>query len=131
MLENPKQTKTSVEGEEEIMTHLWKSKEEYTFDMPGLRVDDVYGKNARLPLWPYLKHYNPKISEIKFDKTLPLLHVVIEVPKYPKSRPYFNNEDVKTLLETYMNYANATLEEISAWYKTKSRNNAGAGEQCL
>ena len=104
------------------MTHLWKSEEKYTFDMPGPRIEDVYGKNAMFPLEPYLKVHNPKVSEIKFDSKYPLVHVIVAVPKYPESYPFFTDEDVKTLLDSYMNYANATGEEIQAWYKTKSTN---------
>jgi len=105
------------------MTHMWKSEEVYTFDMPLSRIDDVYGKNARYPLWAYLKYYNPKITDMKFDAKCPGLHVIVSVPKYHGSHPYFTNEDVKKLLDTYMDYANASYKEIEAWYKTKGSNN--------
>jgi len=101
------------------MTHLWKSEEKYTFDMPYPRIDDVYGKNARYPLGPYIKAHVPKVSKVEFDATMPGVHVTVGVPKYPESYPFFTDSDVKTLLDSYMNYANMSNEEIQAWYKTK------------
>jgi hypothetical protein len=101
------------------MTHLWKSEERYTIDMPEVRIDDVYGKNARFPIGPYIKYYNPKVSKVEFDATMPGMHITVSIPKYPESYPYFTEEDVKTLLESYMNYANSTREEMHAWYKNK------------
>lgn len=100
------------------MTHLWKSEEKYTFDMPIPRIEDVYVKNAFAPLGPYLKYHNPKVTKVEFDATMPGVHITVHVPKYPESRPHFTDEDVKTLLDTYMNYANSTREEIRAWYQS-------------
>ena len=106
------------------MTHLWKSEETYTFDIPSLqRVQDVYWKNAMLPLEGYLKAHIPKITRIKFDEKLPLLHVIVTIPKYPTDKPFFGEEDVKTLLETYMRYANSSVKEISEWYSNRNRTN--------
>ena len=99
---------------------MWKDKEEYIFDMPGSRISDVYEKNSRVPLWPYLKAHNPKITGMRFHETMPGLYVEVGHPKYPKDYPYFTNEDQATLLETYMNYANATIEDMQAWYKLKN-----------
>jgi len=100
------------------MTHMWKSQEVYTFDMPEQRIGDVYVKNARFKLWPYLRAHNPKITKLRFDEQFPGLHIEVDVPKYPESYPYFTKDDSKMLLESYMDYANMTLEEIQAWYKT-------------
>ena len=100
---------------------MWKSKEEYLFDMPGSRIDDVYGKNARLPLWPYIKIHNPKVTKIFFDARSPGLHVEIGIPKYPKEYPYFTPEDTNKLLKTYMDYANMSHDELAEWYKQQPR----------
>jgi len=51
---------------------------------------------------------------------MPLLHVKIIIPKYPEERPFFNDEDINTLLSTYMDYANASHKEISEWYHNKN-----------
>mgnify|MGYP001819105703 CR=1 FL=1 len=100
------------------MTHLWKSEETYTFDMPIPRIEDVYVKNAYAPLAPYIKYYNPKVSKVEFDTTMPGVHVTVPIPKYPEERPHFGSEDVQKLLETYMDYANMTREEITNWYRS-------------
>ena len=102
------------------MTHLWKSEEKYTFDMPEQRIPDVYGKNARWPLGPYIKAHVRKVSNVEFDPTMPGVHITVGVPKYPESYPFFTDTDVKALLDAYMNYANASPEEMAAWYKTNT-----------
>lgn len=104
------------------MTHLWKTSETYVFDMPEQRIMDVYGKNVRCPLAPYLKILNPKISEVKFDEKYAAVLVEIGIPKYPDQRPYFNSDDTAQLLETYMAYANMSLQEIMDWYKERTVN---------
>lgn len=94
------------------MTNLWKSSEIYTFDIPPQRINDVCGKNAYCSLATYLRLRNPKITDVRFDPKYPLVHVEVAVPKYPKERPYFTNQDTHLLLETYMEYANMQLEEL-------------------
>lgn len=104
------------------MTHLWKTTETYIFDMPEQRIMDVYGKNVRCPLAPYLKALNPKITHVRFDERYAGVLIDIEIPKYPESHPYFTSEDSGTLLETYMAYANMSLQEIMDWYKAAREN---------
>lgn len=99
------------------MTHLWKSEETYTFDIPDGRIQDVYGKNGYFSLDYYIRMNNPKVSEVKFDPKYHLVHVIVSVPKYPEDgHPYFTQEDTMTLLRTYMEYANATRGEMREWF---------------
>ena len=101
------------------MTHLWKSEEVYTFDMPDCRIQDVYGKNAVVPLRQYIMAHNEKVTDVRFDEHYPGVHVVIGIPKYPKEDPYFSDEDMMKLLNTYMDYANATRKEILNWQRVR------------
>jgi len=101
------------------MTHLWKSAQTYTFDMPRPRVQDVYVKSMYNPLRPYIISKNPKVTNVKFDSYYPLVHIEIEQPKYC-DEPYFSEEDVGNLLQTYMDYANMSREEIRDWYQKHS-----------
>ncbi len=102
------------------MTHLWKTSETFVFDMPEQRIMDVYGKNVRYPLAPYLKTLNPKVSHVRFDETQAGVLIEVEIPKYPESHPYFTPDDRHTLLETYMAYANMSYQEIADWYKERT-----------
>jgi len=104
------------------MTHLWKTSETYVFDMPEQRIMDVYGKNVRYPLAPYLKILNPKVSHVRFDETQAGVLIEIGIPKYPETHPHFSSDEVSTLLETYMAYANMSYEEIRDWYKERTVN---------
>ena len=100
------------------MTHLWKTKEIWTFDIPSEhRLRDVYWKSARWSLRKYLQVENPKVTDVKFDERYLAVHVEVAHPKYPKEHPYFTNDDVNKLLESYMWYANATDEEVMAWFQ--------------
>lgn len=102
------------------MTHLWKTTETYIFDMPEQRIMDVYGKNVRHPLEPYLKTLNPKVTNVRFDEKFPGVLIDIEIPKYPDSYPYFTAEDSSMLLQTYMAYANMSYDEIHDWYRNRT-----------
>ena len=104
------------------MTHLWKTSETYIFDMPEQRIMDVYGKNVRHPLAPYLKILNPKVTHVRFDEKYAAVLVDVDIPKYPDSHPYFTPDDLHTLLETYMAYSNMSYREIADWYKERTVN---------
>ena len=108
---------------------MWKDKEEYIFDMPGPRIDDVYGKNARLPLRAFMKQKNPKVTGMRFHETAPGVIFEIGHPKYPESYPYFTQEDQANLLASYMEYANMTYEELSAWYKVEFNKHAKSEQE--
>jgi len=103
------------------MTHMWKDMETYIFDMPGPRIESVYGKNTCWPIWPFLKMHNPKITKTRWHESGAGLYVEVGIPKYPKERPYFTNEDQAELLRSYMEYANMSGDEIQAWYKLNSK----------
>ena len=104
------------------MTHLWKSREIYTFDVPSAkRVVDIYWKNALNPMHLYLRYYNPKISNVRFDDNRLLVHIEIDVPKYPKEGDLFTSDDVTMLLNTWMDYANATPKEIMEWFMERKK----------
>lgn len=104
------------------MTHLWKSREIYTFDVPSAkRVVDVYWEaNALHPIHFYLRYHNHKISNIRYDDTLLLVHIEIDIPKYPKEHDYFTTDDEDMLLKTWMDYLNATQQEIMEWCNDNS-----------
>ena len=80
---------------------------------------DVYGKSVRHPLKAYLKILNPKITDVRFCEDGPGVYIDVAIPKYPDEHPYFNQDDVLQLLETYMAYANMSYQEISAWYEER------------
>jgi len=99
------------------MTHLWKTSETYIFDMPEVRIMDVYGKSVRHPLKPYLMKLNPKVTNVRFCEDGHATLIDIGIPKYPDEHPYFTSDDSHALLVSYMDYANMSYEEIHAWYK--------------
>lgn len=101
------------------MTHLWKSSQTYTFDIPPNRTDDIYGKNVWNSLRAYMMSNNPKVTDVKFDDHYPLVHIEVNMAKYC-DRPYFTSDDVGRLLETYMTYANYSHEELKDWYRENS-----------
>lgn len=112
------------------MTHLWKTSETWSFDIPSKhRLVDVYWKNTHWLLKIYLQlHGNTKVTEVRFDATRLGVHVEIAHPKYPEERPYFTDGDVSKLLKTYMNYANATHEEMMEWWMSLKKKEDTTGE---
>lgn len=101
------------------MTHLWKSSQTYTFDIPPNRTDDIYGKNTWHSLRAYIISNNPKVTDVRFDDRYPLVHIDVDQAKHC-DHPYFTSDDIKHLLETYMTYANYSYKEIREWYTENS-----------
>ena len=100
------------------MTHLWQSQEVYTFDVPPPRTEDIHGKNIYVKLELYIKMHNPKVTNVRFDEKWPLVHMDVDIPKYPDERPYFTSEDTRQLLDSYMTYANMSREELHEWMQS-------------
>ena len=98
------------------MTHLWRSEEVYTIDLPDCRIMDVHGKNQRWPIRIYLRKTNSKITDVRFDPHYGNCLVHVEHPKYPKSVPYFTQDDVSQLLRRYMDYVNMSSEECHEYF---------------
>lgn len=88
--------------------------------MPEQRIMGVYGKNVRYPLAPYLKILNPKVTHVRFHDKYAAVLVDVDIPKYADKYPYFTSDDINTLLETYMAYANMSYEEIANWYRERA-----------
>lgn len=100
------------------MTHLWKSTETYVFDIPSKdRLVDVYWKSAHVRLELYIKWHVPKVTKVRFAEDGLGVFIDVDIPKYPEERPYFTDEDVSTLLKTYMDYANSSLDELMIWLR--------------
>jgi len=56
-----------------------------------------------------------------FDSKGTGTHIEVEIPKYPETKPYFTEDDQKMLLESYMEYANMSIEEIREWYSVNRK----------